>query len=93
MYDIELIKKPGGTGKNWISVPENPEITNASSLMDTIGPNCDSINRWNPVTQSAEGWISLMGGMGTNFDVTPYEGYEISVTTNTTFTVVGIMGY
>ena len=92
-YDIDLIKKSGGTGKNWISVPENPAITNASSLMDAIGPNCDAVNRWNPTTQASEGWISLLGGLGTNFDVTPYEGYEVSVTANTTFTVVGIMGY
>ncbi len=92
-YDVNLVKKPGCTGKNWISMPENPAITNASSLMKAIGPTCDSINRWNPVTQRPEGWISLMGGMGTNFAVTPYEGYEVSVNANTTFTVVGIMGY
>ncbi|MDD5446977.1 MAG: PKD domain-containing protein, partial [Methanocellales archaeon] len=92
-YDVNLVKKPGSTGKNWISMPENPAITNASSLMKAIGPNCDSINRWNPTTQKPEGWISLMGGMGTNFAVTPYGGYEVSVNANTTFTVVGIMGY
>ncbi|MFC1786966.1 NosD domain-containing protein, partial [Halobacteriota archaeon] len=88
--EYNLIKKSGSTGKNWISIPITTTITNASSLMELIGPNCDAINRWNPVTQNSEGWISLFGGMGTNFDIVPGEGYEVSVTANTTFSVTGL---
>ncbi|MFC1786717.1 fibronectin type III domain-containing protein [Halobacteriota archaeon] len=84
-----LIKESGSTGKNWISIPLTTTITTASELMDAIGSNCDAVNRWNPDTQSAEGWISLMGGMGTNFAIVPGEGYEVSVTANTTFSVTG----
>jgi hypothetical protein len=87
--DFTLIKKPDSTGKNWISIPLNTTITNASSLMAAIGPNCDAVNRWNPYTQHSEGWISMGGGMGTNFDIVPGEGYEVSVTTNTTFSILG----
>ncbi len=84
-----LVKKSGSTGKNWISIPLETNITNASQLMSAIGPNCDAVNRWNPVTQRSEGWISLFGGMGTNFAIVPGAGYEVSVTANTTFSVSG----
>ncbi|MDD2666213.1 MAG: hypothetical protein PHD13_03235 [Methanocellales archaeon] len=84
-----LVKKPGSTGKNWISIPLETNITTASQLMSAIGSNCDAVNRWNPVTQKSEGWISLFGGMGTNFAIVPGEGYEVSVTANTTFSVLG----
>ncbi|MDD5447405.1 MAG: NosD domain-containing protein, partial [Methanocellales archaeon] len=85
----DLVKKPGSTGKNWISIPLETDITTASQLMAAIGSNCDAVNRWNPVTQKPEGWISLLGGMGTNFDIVPGEAYEISVTANTTFSLTG----
>ena len=86
--DFTLIKKPGSTGKNWVSIPLNTEITNASGLMQAIGLNCDAVNRWDPYTQQSEGWISLGGGMGTNFNIVTGEGYEVSVTTNTTWTPI-----
>ncbi|MDD5446976.1 MAG: hypothetical protein PHY36_03725, partial [Methanocellales archaeon] len=54
-----LVKKPGSTGKNWISIPITTNITNASQLMSAIGPNCDAVNRWNPVTQRSEGYIHV----------------------------------
>ena len=88
--DYTLIKKPDSTGKNWISIPIDTTITNASSLMAEIGPNCDAVNRWNATTQQPEGWISQGGGMGTNFDIVRGEGYEISVTANTTFNQTGV---
>ncbi|MFC1786832.1 NosD domain-containing protein, partial [Halobacteriota archaeon] len=84
-----LVKESGSTGKNWISIPLTTTITTASELMDAIGSNCDAVNRWNPVTQQSEGWLSVMGGMGTNFAIVPGEGYEVSVTANTTFSVSG----
>jgi hypothetical protein len=85
--DYVLIKKAGSTGKNWISVPLDAGITNASSLMAAIGANCDAVNRWNPEEQKAEGWLSI--GLGTNFDIVAGEGYEVSVTANTTFNLTG----
>ena len=88
--EYNLIKKPDSTGKNWISIPIGTTITNASSLMAAIGPNCDAVNRWNAITQQPEGWISLGGGMGTNFNIVAGEGYEISVTANTTFNLTGV---
>ena len=89
--DYTLIKKPDSTGKNWISIPIDTTITNASSLMAAIGAaNCDAVNRWNATTQQPEGWISMGGGMGTNFNIVAGEGYEISVTANTTFNLTGV---
>jgi len=88
--DYNLVKKAGSTGKNWISIPLDTTITNASSLMDAIGANCDAVSRWNPEEQKSEAWISYMGGMGIDFDVVPGEGYEVSVTANTTFNLTGI---
>ena len=85
---IDLIKKSGSTDKNWIGLPYDTTLTDASSVMDSIGSNCDAVNRWNPDTQAAEGWISLMGGMGTNFHIVTGEGYEVSVTGNTTWAPV-----
>jgi hypothetical protein len=83
---IDLIKKPGSTGKNWIGLPYSTTMTNASSLMEAIGPTCEAVSRWNPEEQKREDWIAYMGGMGINFDVVPGEGYEVSVTANTTWT-------
>ena len=82
---IDLVKKPGSTGKNWVALPYGTTISDASELMSVIGSNCDAVNRWNPVTQQSEGWISLFGGLGTNFHIVIGEGYEISVTGNTTW--------
>ena len=90
-FNFTLVKKPGSTGKNWISIPIDTTITNASALMEAIGPTCDAVNRWNSTEQKMEGWISFMGGWGTNFDIVPGEGYEISVTANTTFNLTGVV--
>jgi hypothetical protein len=86
--DYNLIKRPDSTGRNWISIPIETEITNASSLMNAIGDNCTTVNRWNPDTQTSEGWLSLFGGIGDDFDVVPGEGYEVWVTANTTWTPI-----
>ncbi|NYT00121.1 MAG: hypothetical protein GKB99_00130 [Methanocellales archaeon] len=69
-------------------MPYDTTLKNASSLMYLIGPNYDAVNRWNPNTQTPEGWISLIGGVDTNFDLVAGEGYEISVTGNTMCTPV-----
>jgi hypothetical protein len=82
---INLIKKTDSTGRNWIGLPYETTLTNASSLMAAIGPNCEAISRWDPYAQTSEGWVSLFGGMGTNFDIVQGEGYEIWVTANTTW--------
>jgi hypothetical protein len=86
MVNYILIKKAGSTGKNWISIPLTTEITNASSLMAAIGGTCDAVSRWNAEQQKSEPWISFMGGVGTNFNIVANEGYEVSVTANTSWT-------
>ncbi|MDD2778195.1 MAG: hypothetical protein PHI16_04840, partial [Methanocellales archaeon] len=85
---IDLVKKPGSTGKNWIGLPYDTTLTTASTVMSSIGSNCDAVNRWNPVTQKPEGWISLMGGMGKNFNIVTGGGYEISITGNMAWTPI-----
>ena len=84
--NFTLIKKPGSTSRNWVSIPLNTDITNASVLMQVIGPNCTVVNRWNRTEQKADGWL---GDMGLNFDIVAGEGYEVWVTANTTFSIFG----
>ena len=89
--DYSLHIKPGGTGKNLISIPFGTEINTASELMDDIGRfplgNCTVVNRWNPITQKSEGLVNL--GTGKDFDLVPGEGYEVWVNKNTSWTAVG----
>ena len=84
---IELYKKPGGTGKNWIALPPCCPLSSASELMDDIGQaptvECTVVNRWNSETQESEGWLDI--GMGTNFDLVLGEGYEVWVSENTSW--------
>jgi hypothetical protein len=86
--DIELTKVEGGSGKNTITMSLITEISSASDLMDAIGP-CDAVNWWDPVEQEWKGWISFMGGFGTDFPVEAGEEYEVSVTETTTLTLLG----
>ncbi|MBN1763383.1 MAG: hypothetical protein JW878_09990 [Methanomicrobia archaeon] len=87
--DYILVKKAGSTGRNWISIPLTNEITNASSLMAAIGGSCTTVNRWNPDNQTSEGWLSMFGGIGDDFDIVPGEGYEVWVDADTTFNLTG----
>ncbi|MBN1156146.1 hypothetical protein JXA85_00885 [Candidatus Woesearchaeota archaeon] len=81
---LSLKKMAGSYGKNWISLPYNTSLMGASELMDSIG-NTDSVSWWNSSAQSSQGWISAFGGTGKNFTLDPSRGYEVSVTTDTTW--------
>jgi hypothetical protein len=86
--EIELIKVQGGSGKNTMTMSLITEISSASELMDAIGP-CDAVNWWDPVEGEWKGWISFMGGFGTDFPVEAGGEYEVSVTETTTLTLLG----
>ena len=79
---IDLIKKPGSTGKNWIALPLETSMTFADVLMPDIGNTCEAVNKWNTEEQKFEGWLS--NGMGKNFPLFSTEGYEVHVDANTT---------
>ncbi len=85
---IELIKLGGSTGKNWASVPIGTTLATASDMLSNIGSNANVVSRWNPLTQTSESLVRIDGGIGTNFNIIPGEGYEVSVTTNITWTPV-----
>lgn len=84
---INLIKPNNLPSRNYIALPYDTEITNAHELLNAI-PNCDTVNRLNPETQYYEGYIDLFGGMGTNFEIRPGEGYLVTVTVDTVWTPI-----
>ena len=89
---FNLEKVEGSFGKNLISLPIKPYYPGASGLMDDIGDNCIAVNRWNSATQKSEGWIfeEGLGEFGVNFQLNEGEGYEVVVTQNTEWTLVGV---
>ena len=86
------LKKGAITGANWISLPNtNLPITNADGLIKDI-PNCTKVAWWNSTSQKAESYSEVPFPpfyVGTNFEVKPASGYEVAVTANTTWTIVG----
>ena len=84
------LEKYGNKGINWITLPStNPPLTNADKLIKAI-PNHNNVKWWNSTSQLTESYSRMPWGyVGTNFDVKPSRGYEIVVTANTPWTVVG----
>ena len=90
-------------GKNWITMPTmNPPLTNADELIQHISQtgqplDCDEkVGWWNPTSQSGESYGKMPSPPfppgtygGTNFDVKPARGYEVTVSADTSETVVG----
>ena len=88
-FDYTFTKKQGSTGKNWISLPLVSSITKASELSAALGPNVDTISRWNSQLQQSEGWINVWGGVGTDFTVKRGEFYEVHIKETTNWTLTG----
>jgi len=84
-----LVKKGGSTGNNLVSIPLNTNLATASDVMTSVGPVCDAVNRFDPVEQDADGWLSILDGIGNNFDIVLGEAIAISVTESTDWTVAG----
>lgn len=63
---------------NYISVPYHSTATNAASLLAQI-PNATAVERWDNPSGTFEVWT----GRGTNFPITPGEGYIVNVSTTT----------
>lgn len=87
---IQLIKKPLGTSKNWPTLPANTTITTASELMASINNagqgTVGSIYFWNSTQQKQYYYLSFRGGWGTNFPIDTETGYQVYITSNTTWT-------
>ena len=87
------LKKGAITGVNWISLPNtNVPIRNVDGLIKDIQPNCTKVAWWNSGSQKAESYSEVPFPpfyVGTNFEVKPARGYEVAVTSNTTWAVVG----
>ena len=66
---------------NFIAVPYHTTATNAQALLAQI-PNATAISRWNNATGNWEDWT----GAGTNFPVTPGEGYVVRVSASASWT-------
>ena len=88
-YNLE---KGAITGVNWISLPNtNLPITNADELIKDI-QNCTKVAWWNSTSQKAESYSEVPFPpfyVGTNFEIKPARGYEVAVTADTSWTVVG----
>jgi hypothetical protein len=85
---VNLSKKEGDFGKNWVGINPNSSIINASSLFSSV-PFVDAVTEWNTLTQSTRGlipspfpWIPFIG---TNFIIMPEKGYEVSVIQNSSW--------
>jgi len=81
-----------GSGVNWITIPSmNPPVTDADELIASI-PNMQNGNNvkwWNPTTQQYMTRTKFgSGGIGPNFPVKSSGGYEISISSNTTWTPI-----
>lgn len=91
---FNLKKKTGGTGINSISIPFNtgvagnsPNLYTASDVADSIGSRFDFIGGWNKANQTEFAYLS--GGLGTNFPINKGEGYQVSVSSEANWTIVG----
>jgi len=75
------------TDKNWVGMPFNSTINNADDLIKDI-PNCDRVGWWDSESQEMKVYSRLSFPPwygGTNFDVKAARGYEITVSSNTTW--------
>ena len=82
---IDLIKKPGSTGLNYIGFPYNSAISpfTAEGLCQNIS-DAQSISLWDPIEQEYE--PHACGTVFGNFTLSIGTAYEISVSANTTWT-------
>ena len=87
-----ILKKGAITGVNWISLTNtNVPITNADGLIKAIS-NCTKVAWWNSTSQKAESYSEVPFPpfyVGTNFKVKPARGYEVAVTADTSWMIVG----
>lgn len=85
-----LVKVPGSTGSNLISIPSGKtSITMASELVSELNAcggegGCDLVSKW---VGPEQGWVSHVPGLSfTDFPVAPNQPYMVSVTGNVTWT-------
>jgi hypothetical protein len=71
------------TGRNWVGLKIGTTITDPPSFVADIIPNPLTLSRWDPVSQSAETWITGIGG--DNFATSIIEGYEVLMSGATTW--------
>ncbi len=96
VYDpiqIPLVYDETGTrmNKNWISMTAGTTMTNAQELTASLLGE-DAVTRWDPEFQISQGYLGEVCfwfgciPLGTNFNITMEEGYEISVTQDSAWT-------
>ena len=67
---------------NYVSVPYHTTKTNDNALFSEI-PGCTGVSRWNNATGL---WQNYLGGRTSLFNITPGEGYVITVSGTTSWT-------
>ncbi len=87
--NVHLVKNSTSFGENWISIYANTTLSNAKALLTGISIS-DTVSRWNPLTQSSQGYLHLVGPiyLGANFPIKITEGYEVSVVSTGNWTQV-----
>jgi len=97
---FSLKKVADKTGLNSIALPfdtngeavilESKVIMNAQGIAESIGDNFESLGRWNETAQTSAGFTKTDEGfVGINFDVNKNAGYQVSVSEDTNWTIVG----
>ena len=83
---------PNGTivlkkNANWIGMPFDTTIDDADELIKDI-TNCAMVGWLNPTSKDVETYSEVAPGVfvGTNFDVKPARGYEVQMSSDTTWT-------
>ena len=83
---MSLYKQPDSTGLNLITLPLNNSFTTAEDLCNNI-TYADEITMWDPIAQQYRGHPCATPF--NNFTLNNGEGYFVSVTQNTTWTLTG----
>jgi hypothetical protein len=71
--------------ENTYAIPYHTTATNAGDLLTQI-PNAGFVQRFDPVADQRDSWFGAKIG-GTNFSISPGEGYFIQMTAGTTASV------
>jgi len=84
-----LVRNSTSFGINWVSIYYNTTMNNAYDLLTSI-PFADAVTYWDPLEQTSKGYLDSpfpwIPYIGTNFNIEPETGYEVSILIDTTYT-------
>jgi hypothetical protein len=81
---VDLYQIGGTFSRNWISLPANTTLSDAQDVIDSMS-TVTQVRQWDESSQSTQARINFRGGIGQNFNIDPYKGYEVLASTNFTW--------